>query len=144
MFCLIFINFYNYRLSTNFLRILQQPRFQPAILEYTLDNSANIDFVFWDRTNYFVPSGCSLSYFVSNNNGTTWESYAGTETGEHNFSSVGDILRIKMVASGDPSKNAYKMGDTKDVILFGTKYSAEMDPAIRQKMTKFKLRGKKK
>ena len=36
------------------------------------------------------------------------------------------------------------MSDTEDFIMFGTKYAAEMDPAIKQKMTKFKLRGKKK
>ena len=49
-----------------------------------------------------------------------------------------------MVASGDASKNAYKMGDSKDSILFGTKYAAEMDPSIKMKMTRFKLKGKKK
>jgi len=112
--------------------------------EYSLDNSASVDFVFWNRTNYFIPSGCSLSYFVSNDNGTTWETYKGTETGEHNFTSVGNTLRIKITASGDVSKNAYKMGETRDIILFGTKYAAEMDPAIKIKMTRFKIKGKKK
>ena len=110
---------------------------------YTLPNSANIDFVFWERVDYFTPSECTLSFFVSNNNGETWESYNGTETQEHNFSSTGTTLLCKATATGDASKNAYKMSDTKDLILFGTKYASEMDPSIHNKMTRFKLKGKK-
>ncbi len=110
---------------------------------YTLPNSANIDFVFWNRIDYFTPSECTLSFFVSNNNGETWESYNGTETQEHNFSSTGTTLLCKATATGDVSKNAYKMSDTKDLILFGTKYASEMDPSIHNKMTRFKLKGKK-
>ena len=109
---------------------------------YTLPNSANIDFVFWDKVDYFIPSECTLSFYVSNNNGETWESYNGTETQEHNFSSTGTTLLCKATANGDVSKNAYKMSDTKDLILFGTKYASEMDPSIKTKMTKFKLKGK--
>ena len=111
--------------------------------DYGLPNAANIDFVFWDKTNYFVPSECSLTFYVSNNEGATWEAYSGTETEEHNFSSTGNTLICKIVASGNPSKNAYKMGDTKDTILFGTKYASEMDSSIKNKMTRFKLKGKK-
>ena len=109
---------------------------------YTLPNSANIDFVFWSKPNYFTPSGCTLSFYVSNDNGTTWESYTGTDTTEHNFSSTGTQLQLKTTASGDASKNAYKMGDGADAALFGTKYASEMDPSIKTKMTKFKLKGK--
>ncbi|MDA8940897.1 hypothetical protein N9H34_02045, partial [bacterium] len=69
--------------------------------------------------------------------------YNGTETQEHNFSSTGATLLCKATASGDASKNAYKMSDTKDLILFGTKYASEMDPSIHSKMTRFKLKGKK-
>jgi len=111
---------------------------------YTLDNSASVDFVFWNRVDYFIPDGCTLSYYVSNDNGTTWEIYAGTDTGEHTFSKPGNMLLLKLSASGDVSKNAYKMSDTEDFMMCGTKYASEMDPAIKQKMTKFKLRGKKK
>ena len=92
---------------------------------------------------WFVPSGCSLTFFVSNDNGTTWESYSGSNNTEHNFSSTGNALRIKASGSGDVSKNAYKMSDTKDSITFGTKYASEMNPSIKNKMTRFKLKGKK-
>ena len=111
---------------------------------YTLDNSASVDFVFWNRVDYFIPNGCTLSYYVSNDDGITWEIYSGTDTGEHTFSKAGNKLLLKISASGDISKNAYKMSDSEDFMMCGTKYASEMDPAIKQKMTKFKLRGKKK
>jgi hypothetical protein len=110
---------------------------------YVLDNSADIDFVYWNQIDYFVPSGCSINFFVSNNNGASWESYTGTNTTEHNFSSSGNQLLCKITGSGDASKNAYKMSDTKDSIMLGTKYASEMDPSIKNKMTRFKLKGKK-
>ena len=34
------------------------------------------------------------------------------------------------------------MSDTADRIQFGTKYASEMNPSIKTKMTKFKLKGK--
>tara|TARA_R110002126_G_C10457647_1_gene500057 strand:+ start:439 stop:2178 length:1740 start_codon:yes stop_codon:yes gene_type:complete len=111
--------------------------------DYALPNAANIDFVFWNKLNYFVPSECSLTFYVSNNEGATWETYSGTETEEHNFSSTGNTLICKIVANGNPSKNAYKMSNGPDTILFGTKYASEMDSSINNKMTRFKLKGKK-
>ena len=110
---------------------------------YVLENSANIDFVYWNQVDYFVPNGCSINFFVSNNNGASWESYTGTDTAEHNFTSSGNQLLCKITGSGDASKNAYKMSDSKDSIMLGTKYASEMDPSIKSKMTRFKLKGKK-
>jgi len=110
---------------------------------YTLANEANINFVFWNRIDYFTPSGCTLSFFVSNNNGSTWESYSGTETAEHNFTSIGSQLLCKVQGDGTVAKNAYKMSDTKDSIMFGTKYAMEMNSSIKGGITNFKLKGKK-
>jgi hypothetical protein len=110
---------------------------------YVLENSANIDFVYWNQVGYITPSGCSINFFVSNNNGASWESYTGTDTTEHNFTSSGNQLLCKITGSGDASKNAYKMSDSKDSIILGTKYASEMDPSIKSKMTRFKLKGKK-
>jgi len=120
------------------------PNWEIVYGPYTLDNSASVDFVFWNRVDYFIPNGCTLGYYVSNDDGATWEVYSGTDTGEHTFSKEGNKLLLKLSASGDISKNAYKMSDTEDFIMCGTKYASEMDPNIKQKMTKFKLRGKKK
>jgi hypothetical protein len=120
------------------------PNWEIVYGPYTLDNSASVDFVFWNRVDYFIPNGCTLSYYVSNDDGATWEVYSGTDTAEHTFSKPGNKLLLKLSASGDISKNAYKMSETEDFMMCGTKYASEMDPAIKQKMTKFKLRGKKK
>jgi len=95
---------------------------------YVLDNSADIDFVYWNQIDYFVPSGCSINFFVSNNNGASWESYVGTDTTEHNFSSSGNQLLCKITGSGDVSKNYYKMSDSKESIMLGKKYASEMKP----------------
>lgn len=110
---------------------------------YSLDNNANIDFVFWSKLDYFVPSGCSLGAFVSNNAGETWESYSGDEDTEHIFSSTGTQLRIKVTGSGDVSKNAYRMSSSDDMVMYGTMYEAQKDSSVKTKMTKFSLRGKK-
>ena len=110
---------------------------------YSLDNSANIDFVFWNQKGYYTPSSCTLSFFVSNNNGATWESYTGSNTAEHDFTSTGTQLLCKIQGSGTVAKNGYKMSTNADTITFGTKYASEMDPSIHNQMTRFKLRGKK-
>jgi hypothetical protein len=110
---------------------------------YSLDNSASIDFVYWNQLDYFTPSGCSLGFFVSNNNGESWETYTGTTTSEHTFSSTGTQLLCKITGNGTVSKNAYKMSETKDTIVLGSKYAAEMNPSIKSKITRYKLKGKK-
>ena len=73
----------------------------------------------------------------------TWESYTGSNTAEHNFTSTGTQLLFKIQGSGTVAKNGYKMSNTTDTITFGTKYASEMDPSIHSKMTRFKLKGKK-
>lgn len=110
---------------------------------FTLDNSANVDFVFWNRTDYFAPSGCSVQFFVSNNNGSTWEAYSGTDSSEHHFSTTGTQLRLKVVGKGTEYKNAYKMSANKDNIIFGTQYAAQKDPAVKTKIARYRIRGKK-
>ena len=52
-------------------------------------------------------------------------------------------MLVKVSGSGTVAKNAYKMSDTKDSIMLGTKYASEMNPSIKNKMTRFKLKGKK-
>lgn len=110
---------------------------------YTLDNSANIDFVYWTKSDYFIPSGCSLGAFVSNNNGQTWETYTGDEDNGHVFSSTGNQLKIKVTGTGDVSKNTYRMSTSDDMIMYGTMYASQKDPSIKSKISKFKIRGKK-
>ena len=110
---------------------------------FTLAQNADIDFVHWSKSDYFVPSGCSLGAFVSNNNGATWEAYTGTGDTSHVFSSTGNQLRIKITGSGDVSKNAYRMGANPDTATYGTMASSQKDAAIKDKITKYIIEGKK-
>lgn len=114
-----------------------------------LDNNASIDFVYWSKEGHYIPSGCTLSLFVSNDNGQTWEAYSGDDDTEHIFSnqtstgSSSNRLRCRMVGTGDVSKNAYKMAQLPDQTLFGSMYSSAKNPSIKSKISKFKIRGKK-
>lgn len=119
------------------------PNWEVVFYAGGLPQDQNIDFVFWDTKDYYVPSGCTLSFYVSNNNGSSWEAYSGSGENEHVFSTAGNRLRCKVVASGDVSKNAYKMSISHDVVVFGTMYAAQKDPAVRTKITRIKIRGKK-
>ena len=110
--------------------------------DYTLDNNQDINVVYWETIDWFVPTGCTLSYFVSNDGGSTWEGYnAGTN---HIFLNPGTSLTVKAVATGHPNKAPYKMAGDRDVIVYGSMYQSAMDPQIKMKMTRFKLKGKKK
>ena len=110
---------------------------------FSLTNNANIDFVYWSKKDYFVPSGCSLGAFVSNDDGATWETYSGTDDSVHVFSSTGNRLKIKITGSGDVSKNAYRMSDSSDSIMYGTMHAAQTDSAIKEKITRYSIEGKK-
>ena len=110
---------------------------------FTLPNSQNIDFVNINMHNHYIPSGCGLSYYVSNNNGSTWEAYTVTGEAHHIFSSSGTQLKIKYVASGQETKAPYKMSQQKDVITYGSLYESVKDVTIPYKVTRKRLKGKK-
>ncbi len=107
---------------------------------YSLTNNGQIDFVHWSQDGHKTPSGCSLTYYVSNNNGTTWEAYGG---GTHAFSSTGTQLKSKILASGLPTKAPYKMSIIPDTLTFGSVYEGLMDTNISTHIQRFRLRGKK-
>jgi len=112
---------------------------------FTLENSANIDFVNLKTDEHHVPSGCSLSYYVSNNNGSTWENYTALDDATHHkFSSVGAQLRVKFVATGSETKAPYKMSQAYDLITFGSLYESVKDVTIPYKVSRKRIRGRKK
>lgn len=111
---------------------------------YTLESSASVDFVHLNKVNHFIPSGCSLSYYVSNNNGSTWESYTAAEDDFHTFSSSGTQLKVKYVASGFEDKAPYKMSASFDAVTYGTLYESVKDATIPYKVSTVKIRGRKK
>ena len=72
---------------------------------FTLDNSEDITFCVLNTVEHFTPSSCSLSYFASNNNGSSWESITPGQS--HVFSSAGTQLKLKYTASGQIDKAPY-------------------------------------
>lgn len=110
---------------------------------YTLENSANIDFVHLETDGHYVPSQCSLSYYVSNNNGSSWQAYSAGDDGFHMFTTAGTQLKIKYVAAGRPEKAPYKASAVLDAVTYGTLYESIKDTTIPYKVTRKKIRGKK-
>lgn len=82
------------------------------------DNAAiaavDLDQAGWDK---YVPSGCVLSISVSNNNGSTWETYSG---GIHTFSSTGIDLKARYTFSNQENKSVYmkRVGGSPSAIIF--------------------------
>jgi len=111
---------------------------------FTLDNNANIDFVNIIIDEHHVPGGCSLNYYVSNNNGSTWEHYTAAEGVHHIFNSSGYQLKVKYVATGSDTRAPYKMSQTFDKATYGSLYESVKDVTIPYKVTRAKIRGRKK
>lgn len=103
----------------------------------------NIDFVSLRTDNHFVPGGTSLTIYVSNNNGSTWEQYSEGSSGVHMFNSSGTQLRVKYVATGMPTKAPYKLSSVYDTVTYGTLYEAVKNPAVKMKVTRKRLTGRK-
>ena len=108
---------------------------------YTLDNSANIDHVFIGNGNLFtIPDSCSLTIYVSNNNGSSWETYDKTSGSSHVFTSTGTQLRVKLSASGHPNKAPFYVGDDGDLpVTYGTLHEAAKDSSIKFKINRKRL-----
>ena len=109
---------------------------------YTLTNNHNIGFVHINTVDHYTPSQCSLSYYVSNNNGSTWEAYNPDSGGVHYFNSSGTSLKIKYTATGQENKAPYKMSPSYDTILYGDVYDG-IKEELPMKVSKFKVRGRK-
>jgi len=109
---------------------------------YTLANSAAIDEVFVSNVDKFeIPSSCSLTVYVSNNNGSNWETYDHTSTNAHQFSTTGTQLRVKLSASGQPDKSPYYMGfDGPLSVHYKSLHDAAKDANIKYKVTRKRLR----
>ena len=108
---------------------------------FTLDDNADIGFCYLDPVDHFTPSSCSISYYGSNNNGSTWEALTIGEM--HNFTSTGTQLKIKYVASGQVDKAPYKMSYTKDFVGYGKLYAGLTNADIKTTFVRSKIRGRK-
>ena len=109
---------------------------------YTLDNSANIDEVFLSAVNNITtPSGTSIAVYVSNDNGTTFETYNIAATTAHQFTSAGTQLRVKLSASGQPDKAPYYLGyDGPISVHYKSLHDAAKNANIKFKVPRTKLR----
>jgi hypothetical protein len=108
---------------------------------FTLDNSAKVDMVFvGGLSDFVIPSNCGLSVYVSNNNGTNWETYDKDSGEAHVFSTTGTQLRVKLTASGHPNKAPFLQSKMGLVVDFGSMHDAAKDTNIKYKVTRKKLR----
>ena len=109
---------------------------------YTLTNSANIDEAFLSNINEFdIPANCSLTVYLSNNNGSNWETYDTASTTAHRFSTTGTQLRVKLSASGHPDKSPYYMGFKGPLgVHYKSLHEAAKDANIKYKVTRKRLR----
>ena len=112
---------------------------------FTLANNANIDQVAIPQAGdgFGVPSNTSLTVYVSNDNGSTWETYDTSTTTNHTFTSLGTQLRIKFYASGQPDKAPYYSGNSGEgrlQVFYGSLHEAAKDANIKFKINRKRLR----
>ena len=109
---------------------------------YTLANTAAIDEAFVSNVDLIeTPTGTSISVYVSNDNGTTWETYDTTTTDAHVFTSSGTQLRVKLSASGQPDKAPYYLGFEGPLsVHYKSLHDAAKDANIKFKVPRTKLR----
>ena len=108
---------------------------------FTLDNSANIDTVFiGGLSSFYVPSGCTGTFYVSNNNGSSYETYDRTSTTSHIFSTSGTQLRVKLTCTGQPNKSPYFLGYNSNMNAnFNSLHDASKDANIKFKVNSKRL-----
>ncbi|MDP5273679.1 hypothetical protein [Chengkuizengella axinellae] len=104
--------------------------------DYTLSDGGNIQFAEIDNLMDYIPSECSIQYYVSNNAGETWESYVN-DNQLHRFSSVGNQFRFKIMMSGTPIKCPHIQ--TYENITVSLFENTEFRPRTRRTSTR--LRG---
>ena len=105
------------------------------------DTNTNIDFAALAIHDHFTTGGHSITYYLSNNNGSTWESC--TPGSVHTFSSSGTQLKVKYSATGGPDKAPYKMSFDRDSVTFGALYEGLSNSDIPTKVVRRKIRGRK-
>ena len=108
---------------------------------FTLENSANIDNVFVTNTvNLYTPSNCTSTFYVSNNNGSSWETYDKDSTTSHIFSTSGTQLRVKLICGGHPNKAPHFLGYGGNMTAnFSSLHSASKDASIKFKVNRKRL-----
>lgn len=110
---------------------------------FTLDNSANIDQVnIPNLDGFYTQGGTSVSTYVSNNNGSSWETYDMESETSHAFATTGTQLRVKLSASGHPNKAPFYSGKNAGPlkVFYGSLHAAAKDSSIKFKINRKRLR----
>lgn len=110
---------------------------------FTLDNSANIDQVnIPNLDGFYTQGGTSITVYVSNNNGSSWQTYDKTSETSHTFSTTGTQLRVKISASGHPNKAPFYSGKSAGPlkVFYGSLHAAAKDSSIKFKVNRKRLR----
>lgn len=108
---------------------------------FQLAQSANVDMVFVGGASYFcIPTGCALNIYVSNDNGSTYETYDSASDLAHVFTSTGNQLRVKFSATGHPNKAPFMVGQAPLTVDFGSMHDAAKNANIKFKIPRTKLR----
>lgn len=103
----------------------------------------NINYVSITGDSFIVPAGCSLSFFISVDNGENWVSYDYNNSEDKYFQTPGNQLKFKVVATGLENKAPYYSSNKPINIVYASKYQVRI-PGIEDvstKITKFKLSG---
>jgi hypothetical protein len=110
---------------------------------FKFDDNAYIKYVHLEKFNsdtIFKPTGTDFVVEVSNNGGTTWETYNYNNSEElHEFTSTGNEVRVKVTMTGNGYKHGYMMTiDFPSVHIYGGKFYNHMLPNMSQS---FKIKG---
>lgn len=109
---------------------------------FTLPNSASVDMCFVTGVSGFVvPTNCSITVFVSNNNGSSYETFDINSDEAHVFSSSGTQLRVKLSAIGHPDRAPFLQTKDSLAVDYGSMHDAAKDADIKFKVTRKKLRS---
>lgn len=105
--------------------------------------SSGVDTISIFGSDLFIPSGCTVTYFVSNDNGVIWYPYDYDARESLYIPTAGTEARFKIVATGFDYKSPYFSSYAPLGMVYGKRYSTENLPLddIYTKVTSFKIGG---
>tara|TARA_B110000977_G_scaffold46823_1_gene63672 strand:- start:3880 stop:5658 length:1779 start_codon:yes stop_codon:yes gene_type:complete len=108
---------------------------------FTLENNANVDMVFLHNMDSFViPANCTVNAQVSNDNGSTYESYDITSNESHVFTSTGTQLKVKISAKGFYDSSPFYVEAASMTVNYSSMHDAAKKTNIKHKHNRKRLR----
>lgn len=107
---------------------------------YTLENNANIDQVFiHGYEEMVVPPNCTVSFRVSNDNGSTWEDYTGISL-SHVFTSQGAQLQVEIVATGHHDSAPFRVESAPLIVNYSSMHDVAKKANVKFKRPRKRLK----